>query len=100
MKTKNEVEQPKRRNKLGEWLDAQTGPVIEVLDWRAVNRWLGFSKKYLPLQKTFKNLIIMKATEMEQSKKRQNKIGEWLHAHPGGILDYVDWKAVMKWTDF
>ena len=38
MKTKNEVEQPKRRNKLGEWLDAQTGPVIEVLDWRAVNR--------------------------------------------------------------
>ena len=38
----------------------------------------------------------MKATEMEQSKKRQNKIGEWLDAHPGGILDYVDWKAVMK----
>ncbi len=38
MKTKNEVEQPKRMNKFGEWRAAQTGPIIEVLDWRAVNR--------------------------------------------------------------
>lgn len=38
MKTKNDVEQPKRLSRAAEWLDAQTGPVIEVLDWRAVNR--------------------------------------------------------------
>ena len=31
-------EQPRRRNKLGEWLDSQAEPLIEVLDWRAVNR--------------------------------------------------------------
>ena len=31
-------EKPRRQNKLGEWLDAHPGPLIEVLDWRAVNK--------------------------------------------------------------
>ena len=35
---KNEIEQPRRMNKFGEWRAAQTEPIIEVLDWRAVNR--------------------------------------------------------------
>ena len=38
----------------------------------------------------------MDAKNVAQPKKKQNKIGEWLDAHPGGILDYVDWKAALK----
>ena len=31
-------EQPTRKSKVAEWLDAHPGGIIEVHDWRAVNK--------------------------------------------------------------
>ncbi len=36
MKTKNEVEQPKRLSRAAEWRAAQEKPIIEIVDLRAV----------------------------------------------------------------
>ncbi len=38
----------------------------------------------------------MKTKEMEQPKRRLNKAGEWLAAHPGPIIEVLDRRAVMK----
>lgn len=38
----------------------------------------------------------MKTQEIEQPKKKQSKAGEWLDAHPGGIIEVLDWRAVLK----
>ena len=31
-----------------------------------------------------------------QEPKRLSKAGQWLRDNPGGILEYVDWRAVNK----
>ena len=28
--------------------------------------------------------------------KRLSKVGQWMRDNPGGILEYVDWRAVNK----
>ena len=38
----------------------------------------------------------MKNTQDEAPKRRLNKAGEWLEAHKGGIIDFIDLRAVMK----
>jgi len=34
--------------------------------------------------------------ETYQEPKRLSKAGQWMRDNPGGILEYVDWKAVNK----
>jgi len=31
-----------------------------------------------------------------QEPKRLSKLGQWMRDNPGGILEYVDWRAVNK----
>jgi hypothetical protein len=35
-------------------------------------------------------------TATYQEPKRLSKAGQWLRDNPGGILEYVDWRAVNK----
>ena len=36
------------------------------------------------------------ANKEYQKPKRLSKAGQWLRDNPGGILEYVDWRAVNK----
>ena len=36
------------------------------------------------------------ANGQRQESKRLSKAGQWLRDNPGGILEYVDWRAVNK----
>jgi len=36
------------------------------------------------------------ASVQYQEPKRLSKAGQWLRDNPGGILEYVDWRAVNK----
>jgi hypothetical protein len=31
-----------------------------------------------------------------QEPKRLSKIGQWMRDNPGGIIEYVDWRAVNR----
>jgi len=31
-----------------------------------------------------------------QEPKRLSKLGQWMRDNPGGIVEYVDWRAVNK----
>lgn len=37
-----------------------------------------------------------KETKVQEQPKRQSKIGEWLDAHPEGIIEVLDWRAVNR----
>jgi len=36
------------------------------------------------------------ASNTQQEPKRLSKAGQWMSNNPGGILEYVDWRAVNK----
>jgi len=38
----------------------------------------------------------IKQTTVYQEPKRLSKLGQWMRNNPGGIVEYVDWRAVNK----
>ena len=37
-----------------------------------------------------------KTIVVEEKPKKLSKLGQWMRDNPGGILEYVDWRAINR----